>query len=60
MTTNKTIDNHTPKEEALTADQFQLMAINRIKSLLANPDISRSQKKTLLNILRNLEQRQQG
>lgn len=60
MTTNKTIDNHTPKEENLTADQFQLMAINRIKSLLANPDISRSQKKTLLNILRNLEQGQQG
>ena len=54
--TKKTADHIPAKEELLTVDQFNQLAINRIKSLLANPDISRSQKKTLLNILHKLEQ----
>lgn len=44
----------TPKDR-LDQQSFNGMAIARIKSLLENPDISKSQKKTLLNILRNLE-----
>lgn len=37
-------------------DQFTELAVLRVKNLLANPDISQSQKKVLYNILKKLGQ----
>lgn len=34
---------------------FEALSIARIKNLLANPDLSKSQKKVLLNLLHRLE-----
>jgi hypothetical protein len=42
--------------QGLSADrQFGNLAIERVKNLLANPELSSSQKKVLLNILHKLE-----
>lgn len=52
-------DNKTAKQAStngpLSKEDFNALAIARIKSLLDNPDTSKSQKKTLLNILHKLE-----
>jgi len=55
MTTDKTSTSKEQGKSRLTKDEFNDLALARIKSLLANPDISMSQKKTLLNILHKLE-----
>lgn len=55
MTTDKTSTSKEQGKGRLTKDEFNDLALARIKSLLANPEISKSQKKTLLNILHKLE-----
>lgn len=54
MTSQKS-DTSTSGNTRLSQDEFNDLAIARIKSLLANPDISKSQKRTLLNILKKME-----
>jgi len=39
----------------LGKDRFNELAVLRVRNLLSNPDISQSQKKILLNILRQFE-----
>lgn len=55
MTTEKKSATNDSAKGRLSKEAFNDMALARIKSLLANPDISKSQKKTLLNILHKLE-----
>jgi hypothetical protein len=44
------------KSPGLSSDrQFGNLAIERVKNLLANPELSASQKRVLLNILHKLE-----
>lgn len=46
------IDNAVRQE---SRNDFEALSLARIKNLLANPDLSKSQKKVLLNLLHRLE-----
>ncbi len=47
----------TGKKEASLKEKpgFNALSVQRIRSLLENPDLSPSQRKTLLNLLKRLE-----
>jgi hypothetical protein len=55
MTSSKNNPEETQQRTEVRQQDFNVLSVARIRSLLKQPDISPSQKRTLLNLLKRLD-----